>query len=565
MNWDESVDVLVVGTGAGGCAAGASAAKHLPPGSKVLICETSLKMVGGTTKLAGGGWLWVPNNPFLQELGIRQNPEEIKELLKDLAYPDGQKVEACDAELFDVFAEEWPGVLKTIVDDGVMKLRPVDVREREDGERVLRLLRRKQKDNPDLAERVGINESNIEKLAQLMPSYCAEHPMDLCPSGKVLSPDGSTTSLQLEKACRNLYGKKCEIRMDSRVVDVVFDKFGRVVGAIVVSSDGKTRKRIQAKGGVIFASGGFAQNQNLMNQHFGGQSNAPFGSCSAKTNVGDFIDIATRHNIPISAMDTAWMKQCVLPYKFPKRLGVFFMNGDSYMVVDRTGKRFACDRDFYQQRGMQMYNNPARRCVFFVFDERSWTNCEGPIKGLGSAYPNLEENEDCMIRGKNEQELTQGIEAMLQRVCPDFKLEGDFAINLKAQIGRFNEMAKTGKDIEFGRGDNAAQYCWSVPRAKDNNYPNKTMYPLDQAKLCCVVMGLATLDTKGGPTIDRRARVLGVNQKPIPGLYGAGNAVRSSTRHSYPASGVTLSNAILFGWLAGKDAALNAYVANAKL
>jgi len=53
--------------------------------------------------------------------------------------------------------------------------------------------------------------------------------------------------------------------------------------------------------------------------------------------------------------------------------------------------------------------------------------------------------------------------------------------------------------------------------------------------------------------------------KPVPGLYGAGNAVRSSTRNSYPASGVTLSNAIFFGWKAGQDAAEQALKAGNKL
>ena len=47
------------------------------------------------------------------------------------------------------------------------------------------------------------------------------------------------------------------------------------------------------------------------------------------------------------------------------------------------------------------------RCVFFVFDERVWRNCEGPIKGLGSAYPMLEGDEDAVVRAENELELAE--------------------------------------------------------------------------------------------------------------------------------------------------------------
>ena len=100
-----------------------------------------------------------------------------------------------------------------------------------------------------------------------------------------------------------------------------------------------------------------------------------------------------------------------------------------------------------------------------------------------------------------------------------------------------------------------SQYCWHVKRAKDNPYPNKTMFPIDTSKLCCVILGLSTLDTKGGCAIDENGCVLGADGRPVPRLYGAGNCVRSSTNHSYPASGATMANAVFFGYQAGKHAA----------
>ena len=67
---------------------------------------------------------------------------------------------------------------------------------------------------------------------------------------------------------------------------------------------------------------------------------------------------------------------------------VFFLNADSFVVVDRTGRRFACEKNFYQQRGMQMRANLAdRRFVFFVFDGRARKLYEGPLKGLGGPIP----------------------------------------------------------------------------------------------------------------------------------------------------------------------------------
>ncbi|KAH9259141.1 hypothetical protein BASA81_002761 [Batrachochytrium salamandrivorans] len=553
QQFDEVVDVLVVGSGAAGCAAGASAKRH--GAKKVIICEASQKMVGGTTKLAGGGWLWCPNNPFLKKLGVRQDTEELKQLLVDLAYPNQETADPIDLELINSFAEEWPTVLEQIMNEDVMKLRMVDVREEEDGKRVKALLLAKLAKHGESMRKQGITMQNLDQLAELMPSYCAEHELDLCPSGKVLSPDGSTTSLQLEKSAKRL---GCEIRMGARVVDLIFDPTGLVVIGAVIASGKGIMTRIRATGGVVFGSGGFAQNSQYLNKYFaqGNTNQVPFGSCAARTNVGDLVTLAEKYDIPLGNMETGWVKQCVLPFKFPQRLGVFFMNGDSYFVCDRSGRRFACDKDFYQQRGMQMKDHSEeRRCVFFIFDQRAWDKFEGPVKSLGSAYPNLEGNDDAVVQGTNAQELTTNLAGLLAKVAPGFELAKNFAVNLDQQIDRFNHMAKQGKDTEFGRGDNTAQYCWSITRAKDNSLPNKTMFPVEKSQLRAVVLGLSLLDTKGGPNIDRKGRILNKQNKPLPGLYGAGNAVRSATRNSYPASGVTLSNAVFFGWNAGKDAA----------
>ena len=37
------------------------------------------------------------------------------------------------------------------------------------------------------------------------------------------------------------------------------------------------------------------------------------------------------------------------------------------------------------------------------------------------------------------------------------------------------------------------RYCWHVKRAKDNECPNKTMFPIDKRNLHCVILGISTL------------------------------------------------------------------------
>jgi len=57
--------------------------------------------------------------------------------------------------------------------------------------------------------------------------------------------------------------------------------------------------------------------------------------------------------------------------------------------------------------------------------------------------------------------------------------------------------------------------------------------------------------TKGGPVIDEAARILDFDGRPIPGLYGAGNAVAAPFGLAYPGGGGTLAPAVTFGYVAG--------------
>jgi succinate dehydrogenase/fumarate reductase flavoprotein subunit len=70
-----------------------------------------------------------------------------------------------------------------------------------------------------------------------------------------------------------------------------------------------------------------------------------------------------------------------------------------------------------------------------------------------------------------------------------------------------------------------------------------------------MVLGAATLDTKGGPKIDPDCRVLRPGDEPIPGLYGAGNCIASPAGQAYWGGGSTLGPALVLGYLAGRNVA----------
>ena len=69
--WDHTVDLLIVGSGAGAMVA--SIAAH-DRGAEALLIEKTDRY-GGSSAMSGGG-LWVPNNHLMKQTPIQDSPED---------------------------------------------------------------------------------------------------------------------------------------------------------------------------------------------------------------------------------------------------------------------------------------------------------------------------------------------------------------------------------------------------------------------------------------------------------------------------------------------------------
>ena len=167
-----------------------------------------------------------------------------------------------------------------------------------------------------------------------------------------------------------------------------------------------------------------------------------------------------------------------------------------------------------------------------------------------------------MVTGQGVIGLTEALSARLDArtraempvgITP-VRLAPEFADRLTSTLQRFNAMAETGIDDEFGRGTKAVEFAFHGPPAPDNRLPNSTLYPLDlEGQLYAISLVGTTFDTDSGPRIGTEGQILGTSG-PIVGLYGAGNCVDGVFGEGYPGGGSTIGPGLVFGFLGGAHA-----------
>jgi fumarate reductase flavoprotein subunit len=108
----------------------------------------------------------------------------------------------------------------------------------------------------------------------------------------------------------------------------------------------------------------------------------------------------------------------------------------------------------------------------------------------------------------------------------------------KATVERYTEMAKNGKDLDFGK------------------HPDR-LTTIEIPPFFACRIGAQLLVTLGGLKINTKLQVLDKDRNPIPGLYAAGNVSGSFYAGEYPTNtpGASHSRAWTFGRLAGLAAA----------
>lgn len=527
-------DVLVVGSGAAAFSAAITARKA---GCSVIMLEKA-DYLGGTTARSGGGF-WIPLNQWQRQAGYDDSRADALRYMARYSYPHLYNSQAPqyglpqrEFELLEAFVdhghlmtadfESW-GALHSIMEVNWTGQGQVDYQDH-------------------LPENKGIRGRSI-------------YPRD--EEGRI-KVSGAELIRQMQEWAQN-HG--IDIRTGAEVVDI--SRRGEQVDGLTARIDG-ILQQFDAGKGVIFGSGGYSHNAEYMLQF---QRGPHYGGCAVPTNTGDFIRMGGTIGVRIGNTAGAFRAQSMIEAYISNPAGssnVFYLPGDSMMVVNKYGKRIINEKRNYTDRTMAHFAWDAVRAewtnmlCFMIFDQRTAALWQGfpPFPVAGAQMPYL-------LAGDSLDGLTAQIQERLAKLAPHtggFTLDKGFVQNLPDTLARFNTFARSGVDEDFHRGDTAYDREWTTfpPVVPDVVWPdpdskNFTMYPFsDQGPYYAIILAAGTLDTNGGPVINRNAQVLDWNDQPIPGLYGAGNCIASPTANAYWGGGSTIGPGLTFGYIAGK-------------
>ena len=518
-------DFVVVGSGAAGLTAAITARRR---GLTVVVLE-SQEVVGGTTARSGT-WIWSPNNRWMRELGFADDRDDAVRYMARLSFPDRYQP---DAERFGLEPHEYE-MLSTFYSASGAALE-------------------------ELTE-AGALDPVVRTDA---PDYFAELPEDKAPYGRVIvsrgraRPDqltGAEWVLDLRDAALSL---GVEIRLGHRVLDVM--RSGeRVTG--VNGESGIGRFTAHARRGVLFATGGFTHDPELMRDHMA--TPVRLGGAS-RGSRGDFMRIGASLGARLHNTCAAWLApiplEALVQDSESVTTNIFALRGDSMILVNKYGRRTVNEKLPYHELAGAMLRwdsaaveHPDLR-MFMIFDKSARAHFSdgtsgNPIKPLTQHDPHL-------VEGETLEELSAALRHRVRELGPvamaGVEVAPKFADELGRTIEEFNQNATTGTDPMFHRGESSIELFRNGP-ARPGNTANPALYPLDSTgPYFALILAPGTLDTKGGPAIDSHARVLqAADGRPIPGLFAAGNCAGFPSGQAYWAGGATIGLATTFGYLA---------------
>jgi 3-oxosteroid 1-dehydrogenase len=557
--WDETVDLLVVGTGAAGMSA---AIRAHDLGARVLLIEKT-GQYGGSTAMSGGV-CWVANNPWMAGRGVDDSDQDALSYLQEIT---GGEI---PVDRLRTYVVESKRTVQYLHDHTWVRFDPLVhytdyYPEAPGGRRGGRSM----ESRPFAGKRLGPELTALRRphpQSQIMGKFgitAAEAHRALLPGWRTTlfllwcfvtyllrAPArrrwGRDTRLTCGNALvgrlrRSLLDREVPLWLHTSATALVLDG-GRVVGAEIDRAG--RRLRVRTRQGVLLAAGGFARNAQ-MRQHYQPAPITDKWSAANPADVGDGIGLGMEAGARIARMHDAWWTPTTLvPGSDLAWVLVVEKSLPHGMFVDRRGRRFTNEAAPYCDVVKSMYaadQNGAAIPAWMIFD--ATYRHRFPVGPIAPGYAMPDRSVPRRLRDGKFLHRADSLAELAHELGMD-------AAALEASVARFNHHARTGRDTDFGRGDSSADRYYGDPHVR----PNPCLGAIERAPFYAIAVYPGDLGTKGGLATDLQGRVLSRDNTVIAGLYAAGNTTASVMGPTYPGAGGTIGPALTFGFVAAEAA-----------
>jgi succinate dehydrogenase/fumarate reductase flavoprotein subunit len=555
----QTYDVVVLGAGAGGLSAAIFAALE---GASVLLVERCAHL-GGTSAFSAGT-TWIPLSRHSTAMGVDDSLENVSGFL------DRAVGNQSAAALRKAFLAAGPDVVDTLENRTEVKFRarafhPDYMYELEGASSFGRALEPVPFDAASLGKNLKLIRSPIPEFTVLggmmVDRDDIAHLMKL---GRSLTSAAYSAKLIAKYYLGRLrHGRGTRLVMGNALIgrmlaaalklDVTILTETETTG-FVTDSDRVTGvtlrqkgldRQIAVAGGVILASGGFAQHKQMRQEKL--PQPQPEFSPSAPGSTGLLhelaFDVGAFHGetasqpcfwAPVSRRRRKDGSMAVFPHF------VFDRSKPGIISVGRDGRRFVNESTSYHRFVSAMYaanTGGSHMPVYLVADAKALKTY-----GLGMIRPGGADIRPFLADGY----LTEGRtpEELATRLGID-------AEGLKDSVARMNAYAKTGIDTDFARGTTVYEKANGDP----SHGPNVSLGELETPPFFAIRLWPGDIGSATGLVGDEDGRLLRRDGTVIEGLYACGNDLQSIMGGAYPGPGITIGPAVVFGALSGRHAA----------
>ncbi len=475
IKWDANYDVVVLGFGGAGATAARFAADN---GAKVLLVDVAPEgHEGGNTRYSA------------QLIGTGNDFAELKKYYQNLTAPM-----ELDEDMIDTYVE---GMVNT--PNYVSKYLGVE---------------------PCSAKEYAPEQ--LHHAYEEFPEFAGSESYDFTTVKKSWFDAALWKLLKKEVVKRQ---DQIDVMFETPAKELIQNPESRKIEGVLIERAGKLLK-IQAKNGVVMTTGGFENNQTMIEDFIGAKKLAPLGSLY---NRGDGIKMAQQvgadfwHLHNYESLGLLHGMAFAVPDGERGRLmlgaqNVAVAHGSSFVIGD-DGTRYFNEAE--ENRHGHIKNHGQWKVPlnqehpYLIFDQAKKAELDqDPIIGSYGPYT------DNVIEAASCQELATkiGVEPAV----------------LQDSLDRFNQACQTGNDPEFRRDP-------------------ATLRAFAAGPLYAVRMEQTMLNTQGGARRNKDAEVLDTKGDPIPHLYSAGE-FGGICANQYQ-GGNNIAECLIWGKIAGENAA----------